>query len=230
MTTTKHDSIAAALAAFQEEVPSIPKGRTAKIQSTKGSYSYKYADLEDIIKAIRPILAKHDLAITQNAVSDNGNVGVSTTIHHGTESIESGALLLPAGGTPQSAGSALTYARRYSLSAALSIATNEDDDAAGATAATKSAGSRDRNTASSSSADAKKDGGNGATAARGGAASGGNLIAAAAVAGLEKLGTPEQIQQAMQTALGEDAPGSPAGLLCSQYNDVAKELKVLVDA
>ncbi len=226
MTTTKHDSIAAALAAFQEEVPSIPKGRTAKIQSTKGSYSYKYADLEDIIKAIRPILAKHDLAITQNALSDNGNVGVSTTIHHGAETIESGALLLPAGGTPQSAGSALTYARRYSLSAALSIATNEDDDAAGATAAAKSAGSRDRNTASSSSEDGA---GNDATAARGGAASGGNLIAAAAVAGLEKIGNEQQIQQAMQTALGEDAPSTPAGLLCSQYNDVAKELKVLVD-
>lgn len=172
MADTKHDSIIAALAAFQAEVPTIAKGRTAKITSTKGSYSYKYAALEDIMAAIRPVLAKHGLAITQNAVSENGNVGVSTTIHHGTEAIESGVLLLPAGGTPQSAGSALTYARRYSLSAALGIATEEDDDAAGATQSVQSTGSRDRNTASSGSSAQRDEAGNDASAARGGSAPG----------------------------------------------------------
>jgi hypothetical protein len=133
-----HKSIFAALAAFQSECPPIPKTRTAKIPGKgdggAGGYSYKYADLGDILDAIRPVLATHGLSFTQAALTNGSQVGCRTTVHHDSGgAIEGEPLTLNAGPSPQTAGSALTYARRYSLTAALGIATEEDDDAAGAT-------------------------------------------------------------------------------------------------
>lgn len=118
----------AALAAFQAAVPSIPKTRTA----TVGSYSYSYADLADTFAVIRPLLAQNGLSVTQEVTSDirSGYVLVTTRIHHKDgASLTYGPLAIPGGDTPQKVGTAITYARRYSLSAALGIVTDDDDDA-----------------------------------------------------------------------------------------------------
>jgi len=116
----------AALAAAQAQLVNPPKDRTAKL----GAYSYTYADLPTILDAVRPVLAEHHLAVVQSVSAMDGQVGVRTiVIHSSGESIESETLWLPAGDTPQQAGSAVTYARRYSLCAMLGIAADEDDDA-----------------------------------------------------------------------------------------------------
>ena len=82
---------------------------------------------------MRPILAKHGLAFAQSAVSDNGKIGVETRIYHTAGHVEYfGALYLPAGTDAKTAGGAVTYARRYSLTAALGITSDEDTDGAGA--------------------------------------------------------------------------------------------------
>jgi hypothetical protein len=133
--------IAGALSKFQGEVTSPSKTREANIPSKtpgKKGYAYKYADLSDIIETIRDVLKKHGLSYIQNPVhNDKGELeGVYTVILH-----ESGEFikfdLVPVraglGATPQQIGSALTYARRYSLSLALGIAADEDDDASAAT-------------------------------------------------------------------------------------------------
>jgi hypothetical protein len=133
--------IAGALSKFQGEVTSPSKTREANIPSKtpgKKGYAYKYADLSDIIETIRDVLKKHGLSYIQNPVhNDKGELeGVYTVILH-----ESGEFikfdLVPVraglGATPQQIGSALTYARRYSLTLALGIAADEDDDAASAT-------------------------------------------------------------------------------------------------
>lgn len=134
MATTAH--LYEALALFQGACPTIPKTRTAKVATKNGSYSYKYADLSDIISTTRPVLERLGLVVHQNVQSDGRTVGVQTIVVHkeSGEKFESGWLYLPSGDTPQSAGSAITYARRYQYSAVLGFVTEEDDDGASATA------------------------------------------------------------------------------------------------
>lgn len=126
-------SLAAALVAFQATVPVIPKNRTAKI-STKsgGSYSYKYADLADVFSAIREPLKSAGLAVTQTLLNGStGWTGIKTTIWHESGDKVEDVLEIPTQGkTAQEAGSQFTYYRRYALTAALGISTEEDDDGA----------------------------------------------------------------------------------------------------
>jgi hypothetical protein len=118
----------------QAEFPSIHKDKTATIETKKGGqFSYSYADLPTILEQVNPVLKKHGFAVGQAVVSEDGNVGVETRIYHKSGHVEAfGPLFLPSGDDARSAGSAVTYARRYSLCAALGIATDEDDDGAAA--------------------------------------------------------------------------------------------------
>lgn len=116
--------LAAAFAAAQAEMPDITKGRTANV----GQYRYTYADLSDVLGALRPVLARHGLFLTQNVVTRNNTVDVWTTIgHRSGQTFDFGPMSFPTGNTPQTAGSAVTYARRYSLLAAVGLATEDDD-------------------------------------------------------------------------------------------------------
>lgn len=122
----------AAFSEAQKEFPPITKDKTATIQTKAGgSFSYSYADLPTILDLVSPVLEKHGLAVAQSAVSLDGGVGVETRIYHTEGHVETfGPVYLPAGDDARGAGSAVTYARRYSLCAALGIAADEDDDAA----------------------------------------------------------------------------------------------------
>lgn len=108
-----------ALCAFQAEVGSVGK------DSTNPFFKSKYASLENIITTIKPLLAKHGLAYAQFPDGD----GLTTAIMHvGGGGLKATATLHLKGQTPQDQGSAITYMRRYALSAALGLATEEDDD------------------------------------------------------------------------------------------------------
>lgn len=115
-----------ALAEFQQEVPTIHKG-------AKG-YGYSYADLPAIFDVINPLLKKHGLGFTQLI---NG-ASIKTIIFHSEsgETIES-TTDIPQGVTLkgmndfQVLGSAITYIRRYAISAALGLVTDKDTDAHG---------------------------------------------------------------------------------------------------
>ena len=92
-------------------------------------FKSKYAPLDAIIDATRPILAKHGLAVTQQPIFMEGTAGVETTIlHKGGHSTTSTLLLPLKDQSPQGAGSAITYARRYALAAVLGVASEDDDD------------------------------------------------------------------------------------------------------
>ncbi len=123
---------AEAFAKAQSEFPTIAKTKTANIPTKAGgSYSYSYADLGDTIDAVRPILVKHGLAFAQSAVTQDDKIGIETRIYHTSGHVEVfGPLYLAAGGDARAAGSAITYARRYSLTAALGITSDEDTDGA----------------------------------------------------------------------------------------------------
>jgi hypothetical protein len=111
------------------ELSEIEHAKKASIPTkTGGNYSYTYAALEDILPIVRPILAKHGLCAFQSASSAQSVVCVSVTLlHKSGEWISFDPLCLNSGSDPQSAGSAITYARRYTLLPALGLATEDDD-------------------------------------------------------------------------------------------------------
>ena len=132
-------ALAAALAKAQAKFATPKKSHTAKA----GSYSYTYSTLGELIDATRPALTANGLACVQSvSMPDDVNVAVTTMLlHESGEWLTFGPCVLPSGSTPQSAGSAATYGRRYGMGAALSVAAEEDDDAGVAQAdAVKSAG------------------------------------------------------------------------------------------
>lgn len=116
--------IAKALCKFNGEIQKIEK------DSTNPHFKNKYASLDNIIDEIRPILTKHGLSIIQMPGGDGENFKMSTLlIHESGEWIESDPIVMkPVKNDPQGIGSCATYARRYSLSAFLSLNTGEDDD------------------------------------------------------------------------------------------------------
>lgn len=121
---------AEAFAAAQAQLPEIPKTKTAKIPTKSGGeYSYTYADLADVLAACRPILNQHGLSVAQSVTGTRDDVAVTTRIFHVEGHFEEfGPTVLPAGADSRGVGSAITYARRYGLCAALGIVPDEDDD------------------------------------------------------------------------------------------------------
>lgn len=134
MNTENLGELFAALAMARQEFGTLTKGKTASIRSDKGaSYSYSYADLSDVIEATAAALAKHGLVVIQEpeVISDGGRqlVVINGCIAHKSGAIyRLRSLPLPvAGGTAQAIGSAISYGRRYQLSAALNLAAADDD-------------------------------------------------------------------------------------------------------
>lgn len=101
----------------------------AKKDSTNPHFRSKYADLGSVMDAVKPALEKYGLWFYQRTTPDDKGVNVETIICHASgESIQCGQLFVPASrNDPQGFGSALTYARRYSLQSAFGIAPEDDD-------------------------------------------------------------------------------------------------------
>lgn len=121
--------LAEALARFQAKVKTIVKDKRARIESAKGKYEYTYADLASVMETIRGPLSEAGLAISQPTVFKDGGLWLRTVlIHSSGEYLESFYPLPNSAGSPQAMGSAITYARRYTLSSILGIVTEDDDD------------------------------------------------------------------------------------------------------
>jgi hypothetical protein len=123
--------LAKALAAAQSEFPTIERSREVKVQTkTGGSYTFAYAPLDAILNAVRPVLTKNGLAVSQLLANVNGAPALKTMLlHEGGELLQDSCPLPTNGSTSaQEFGSLVTYMRRYALVAILGIATEEDDD------------------------------------------------------------------------------------------------------
>ena len=126
--------IAPALTKARAEMSNPAKTHTANIKSKSGaSFKYSYAGLPEILDAVRPVLAKNKLAVTQSTEATDGHLAIVTTIlHESGEWIESEALpIAPLQTDPRQAGIAITYGRRYSLNAMLGLAPDDDTDGGG---------------------------------------------------------------------------------------------------
>jgi hypothetical protein len=97
--------------------------------STNPHFRSNYADLAACVEAVIDGLNGAGIALIQRTSEDMTGVTVETVfIHESGETIECGKLHVPASKQdPQGYGSALTYARRYSLMAACGIAPEDDD-------------------------------------------------------------------------------------------------------
>jgi hypothetical protein len=105
----------------------------ASKDSTNPHFRNKYADLASVTDAIKKPLNDNGLTYSQIIHRLEGGVGVETLIiHESGETMSNGITFVPAPkNDPHGYGSALTYARRYSLSACFGVI-QEDDDANGA--------------------------------------------------------------------------------------------------
>lgn len=124
---SEHDTIAPALVAALADLTVVEKGRTADT----GKYSYDYADLADVVKLTRPVLAKHGIVALTPVHSQGDDLACTVTLlHRSGDRLDFGPFTFPHGRDAQATGSWVTYIRRYALTAALGMAAGDDDDGA----------------------------------------------------------------------------------------------------
>ncbi|MEH2029785.1 MAG: ERF family protein [Nostoc sp.] len=95
---------------------------------TNPHYKSQYADLDSVLDAVTPALNAHGLTIIQLVGIVDGKTVLETRLYHDSGENTCSVFPLPETSDPQKIGSALTYARRYSLCAILSVVADEDND------------------------------------------------------------------------------------------------------
>jgi hypothetical protein len=120
---TNKTKICAALVKAQKEFSPALK------DSNNPHYKTKYADLSSCVKAVIDGLNNNGIFLTQRHHNNPNGISIETIlVHESGETLSSGILFVPADKqTPQGYGSALTYARRYSLMTMCGIAPEDDD-------------------------------------------------------------------------------------------------------
>lgn len=105
----------------------------AKVNRSNNHLKSKYADLASCFDAVRKPLGENGLIVTQTTeIREGGGMVLVTMLAHNSGQWIKSEYPLPTTSRPQELGSALTYARRYSLSAIAGIAADDDDDGQGA--------------------------------------------------------------------------------------------------
>lgn len=103
--------------------------------NTNPHFRSKYVGLDGCVEAVIDALNENGIFLMQlNHESDSGVIVETMFIHESGETLSAGKLHVPASKLDaQGFGSALTYARRYSLMAACGIAPEDDDGNAAST-------------------------------------------------------------------------------------------------
>ena len=125
---------------MKELAKSLVTAQAAMSHAAKDSknphFKSAYSSLASVIDAVRPHLAANGLAFVQKLHNSDNSVGVETVlIHESGEELSCGILYIPVTkNDAQGLGSCVSYGKRYSLQAALGVA-SEDDDGNAATKA-----------------------------------------------------------------------------------------------
>tara|TARA_R110002020_G_scaffold227539_16_gene438211 strand:+ start:450 stop:935 length:486 start_codon:yes stop_codon:yes gene_type:complete len=116
------DKLAGALAKAQSELEG------AKKESTNPFFKSNYADLHAVITSAFPYLSKNGLSVSQGNEIIPGAVCVTTLLMHSSGQWLRSKIKLPLSKVDaQGVGAAITYGRRYGLSAIVGIAQYDDD-------------------------------------------------------------------------------------------------------
>lgn len=126
-TTDPQAALSAAFVAAWSEI------QTLAHDANNPHFKNKYTSYDRIMQAIRPVMSRHDLCVIQPpfVVDDTNKAGINTIVRHKLgATLDLGCIAVPSkkDNDPQAFGSAMTYAKRYSLCAALGIPTGDDDD------------------------------------------------------------------------------------------------------
>lgn len=123
-----------AMAAFQSDCPMIQKKTTAKITTQGGgSYSYTYAELDEIVATIAPFIEKHGFSYTWDTrIEASGMLTCTIRIRHIDGHSETSSFTLPtdtksAMSSQQKMAAAGTFAKRQTLIAGFGLTTTEED-------------------------------------------------------------------------------------------------------
>lgn len=125
------DQLAAALATAQGQFANPARNREVDIKTQSGSsYKFRYATLDAIMDAVRKPMADNGLSLTHTLSNGDGKYRLVTTLMHKSgQWLESEQPIMTEKPGNQAFGSALTYGRRYAVTALLGICADEDDDA-----------------------------------------------------------------------------------------------------
>ena len=112
----------------QQEIPKVLKKATGQV----GKQKTKYADRNDILDVVTPVLNANNIILLQPSKETlNGATIVTMLLHSSGEWISDDGFHAPsAGNGAQGVGSAATYSERYGLAALLGLSTQDDDGAA----------------------------------------------------------------------------------------------------
>lgn len=124
------NELAAALAKAQGAIQAAAKSAVnPAFKSADKPNGTKYADLAAVWDACRAPLSANGLSVAQiPAVADGGRVSVTTVLLHASGQFLSATVsAMPAKADVQGLGSAITYLRRYGLSAMVGVAPDDDD-------------------------------------------------------------------------------------------------------
>jgi hypothetical protein len=124
-TTNGHKSLLEALLAVQAEVPPLKK------DATNPAFKSKYTPLDTVVETVGPILNRHRLVwVTLPVSNEHGQPALYYRLSHvdSQEELAGTMPLLLGKEDSQGFGSAITYARRYSLCAVLNLVADDDDD------------------------------------------------------------------------------------------------------
>lgn len=123
----KYETLYAALAAFQADLPRVTKSAEADA----GKYKYSYTPLEKLVEAVFPKLAAVGIAFTavpHLREADGAFVLRAKLVHESGETISGDYPLGNAGAPAQAIGSVVSYARRYALLSLTGVAPEGEDD------------------------------------------------------------------------------------------------------
>jgi hypothetical protein len=124
----------AAVSQAKAEIPVIFKSRVVDFTSAKGRTNYRYEDFAEVARTVDPILARHGLSYRFRTTTAQAEVGVTCVLAHRSGHSEENSLSVSRDDSGnknsiQAVGSAITYLQRYTLKAALGLASSSDTDA-----------------------------------------------------------------------------------------------------
>lgn len=118
----RNDYLINALVKAQSEIGNVKK------DAENPYFKSGYATLEAVIETVKKPLNDNGIYFQQVAHDKEGGIGVETLLHGHGSSISSGTVFIPATkNDPHAFGSALSYAKRYSLMMACGLASEDDD-------------------------------------------------------------------------------------------------------
>lgn len=125
MIETFNPELIKALLIFDKEVEPLIFNSTVKY----GTTNFKYADLSEVMRIIKPALTKAKLTIKQPTDVVDGTTYLYTYVIHESGSYIQSVMPLPIHNKAQDTGGFMTYFRRYGITSLLGLVGDEDNDA-----------------------------------------------------------------------------------------------------